>query len=89
MGSRSYSIGFATLTFIFSLELRSDTRSECLNSATAYDTNCRANVLATEEQSFKDDQTAIPIVDEIATVPLNIRAEEHGYWKLEPNLLGM
>jgi|SRR5579871_3669004 len=32
---------------------------------------------------------AIPVVDEIATVPLNIWAEEHGYWKLEPNLLGM
>ncbi len=32
---------------------------------------------------------AVPIVDEIATVPLNIWAEEHGYWKLEPNLLGM
>jgi FdhE protein len=32
---------------------------------------------------------AVPIVDEIATVPLNIWAEEHGYSKLEPNLLGM
>jgi FdhE protein len=32
---------------------------------------------------------AVPVVDEIATVPLNIWAEEHGYWKLEPNLLGM
>lgn len=32
---------------------------------------------------------AIPVVDEIATVPLNIWAEEHGYWKLEPNVLGM
>jgi FdhE protein len=32
---------------------------------------------------------AVPIVDEIATVALNIWAEEHGYWKLEPNLLGM
>jgi formate dehydrogenase maturation protein FdhE len=28
-------------------------------------------------------------VDEIATVALNIWAEEHGYSKLEPNLLGM
>ena len=32
---------------------------------------------------------AVPVVDEIATVALNIWAEEHGYWKLEPNLLGM
>lgn len=32
---------------------------------------------------------AVPIVDEIATVALNIWAEEHGYSKLEPNLLGM
>lgn len=32
---------------------------------------------------------AIPVVDELATVALNIWAEEHGYAKLEPNLLGM
>jgi len=32
---------------------------------------------------------AIPVVDEMATVALNIWAEEHGYSKLEPNLLGM
>lgn len=32
---------------------------------------------------------AVPVVDEIATVALNIWAEEHGYLKLEPNLLGM
>ena len=32
---------------------------------------------------------AVPVVDEIATVALNIWAEEHGYAKLEPNLLGM
>jgi len=32
---------------------------------------------------------AIPVVDEIATVALNIWAEEHDYAKLEPNLLGM
>lgn len=31
---------------------------------------------------------AVPIVDEIATVALNIWAEEHGYSKLETNLLG-
>ena len=32
---------------------------------------------------------AVAVVDEIATVALNIWAEEHGYSKLEPNLLGM
>ncbi len=32
---------------------------------------------------------AIPMVDEIATVALNIWAEEHDYVKLETNLLGM
>jgi len=35
------------------------------------------------------DGHAIPVVDEIATVTLNIWAEEHGYAKLETNLLGM
>jgi FdhE protein len=32
---------------------------------------------------------AVPEVDEIATVPLNLWAEEHGYTKLQRNLLGM
>jgi FdhE protein len=35
------------------------------------------------------DGHAVPVVDEIATVALNIWAEEHGYSKLEANLLGM
>ena len=35
------------------------------------------------------DGHAIPAVDEIATVALNIWAEEHDYVKLETNLLGM
>ena len=35
------------------------------------------------------DGHAVPAVDEIATVALNIWAEEHGYLKLETNLLGM
>jgi FdhE protein len=34
------------------------------------------------------DGHAIPIVDEIATIALNIWAEEHDYVKLESNLLG-
>jgi FdhE protein len=35
------------------------------------------------------DGHAVPMVDEIATVALNIWAEEHGYAKVETNLLGM
>jgi FdhE protein len=35
------------------------------------------------------DGHAIPMVDEIATVALNIWAEEHDYVKLETNILGM
>ncbi len=32
---------------------------------------------------------AVPVVDELATVALNIWAENHGYTKLESNLLGL
>jgi FdhE protein len=32
---------------------------------------------------------ADPLVDELASVPLNLWAQEHGYAKLQPNLLGM
>jgi len=32
---------------------------------------------------------AEPIVDELASVPLNLWAQERGYTKLQPNLLGM
>jgi FdhE protein len=32
---------------------------------------------------------AVPIVDELASVSLNVWAEEHGYTKIEPNLLGL
>jgi FdhE protein len=35
------------------------------------------------------DGHAVPVVDELATVALNIWAEDNGYSKLEPNLLGM
>ena len=35
------------------------------------------------------DGLAVPAVDELATTPLNLWAEEHGYAKLELNLLGM
>jgi formate dehydrogenase maturation protein FdhE len=32
---------------------------------------------------------ADPLVDELASVPLNLWAQEHGYAKLHPNLLGL
>jgi len=32
---------------------------------------------------------AVPIVDELATIPLNLWAQEHNYLKLQPNLLGI
>jgi FdhE protein len=35
------------------------------------------------------DGHAVPVVDELATVALNIWGEENGYTKLESNLLGM
>lgn len=35
------------------------------------------------------DGRAVPVVDELATVALNIWAENHGYAKLESNLLGL
>jgi FdhE protein len=35
------------------------------------------------------DGHAVPVVDELATVALNIWAEDHGYTKLESNLLGL
>ena len=35
------------------------------------------------------DGHAVPLVDEIATLPLNIWAEEHGYSKVAPNIMAM
>ncbi len=35
------------------------------------------------------DGRAVPVVDELATVALNVWAETHGYKKLESNLLGL
>jgi FdhE protein len=34
------------------------------------------------------DGLAVPLVDEVATVPLDLWAAEHGYKKIEPNLMG-
>lgn len=38
---------------------------------------------------FTKNGLADPLVDELASVPLNLWAQEHGYAKLHPNLLGM
>jgi FdhE protein len=35
------------------------------------------------------DGRAVPVVDELATVALNVWAEKQGYTKLESNLLGL
>jgi FdhE protein len=35
------------------------------------------------------DGRAVPVVDELATIPLNLWASEHGYKKLQTNLLGI
>jgi FdhE protein len=32
---------------------------------------------------------AVPVVDELATIPLNFWAYEHGYVKMQTNLLGI
>jgi FdhE protein len=32
---------------------------------------------------------ALPVVDELATIPLNLWAQEHAYVKLRSNLLGI
>ncbi len=34
------------------------------------------------------DGLAVPLVDEVAAVPLDLWADEHGYKKAEPNLMG-
>lgn len=35
------------------------------------------------------DGRAVPIVDELATIPLNLWADEHGYRKIQANVLGI
>jgi len=35
------------------------------------------------------DGHAVPVVDEIATIALNLWASEHGYAKIQTNLLGI
>jgi FdhE protein len=34
------------------------------------------------------DGNAVPLVDDLAAIPLSLWAEEHGYSRAQPNLLG-
>lgn len=47
---------------------------------------CRAYLKSVD---LTKDGFAVPEVDEIATVALNLWADEHGYTKIETNILGM
>jgi FdhE protein len=60
-------------------------RSEALPSAQVdgCDT-CRTYVKTID---LTRDGTAVPIVDDLATVPLDLWAREQGYHRLRPNLL--
>jgi len=48
--------------------------------------NCRTYIKSVD---LTRDGHAVPMVDELATVALNLWADEHGYSKFEANLLGM
>jgi FdhE protein len=47
---------------------------------------CRSYIKSVD---LTKDGHAIPVVDELATIPLNLWAAEHDYHKLETNLLGI
>lgn len=48
--------------------------------------NCQTYIKAID---LTKDGHAVPVADELASVSLNVWAEEHGYTKYEPNLLGL
>ena len=48
--------------------------------------SCKTYIKTTD---LTKDARAIPVVDELATTPLDLWAHERGYKKLEPNLLGL
>jgi FdhE protein len=50
---------------------------------------CDACQTYTKSIDLTKNGLADPLVDELAAVPLNLWAQEHGYAKLYPNLLGM
>lgn len=47
---------------------------------------CRAYIKTVD---LTKDGHAVPVVDELATIPLNLWAGEHGYTKIQTNLLGI
>ena len=48
--------------------------------------SCRTYIKTTD---LTKDARAVPVVDELATTPLDLWAHERGYEKLHPNLLGL
>ncbi len=54
-------------------------RVECCDS-------CRVYIKSID---LSKNGLADPLVDELASIPLDLWAQEHGYTKLRPNLLGM
>jgi len=48
--------------------------------------SCRSYVLSVD---VTREAAAVPVVDELASIPLNIWARQQGYRKLQPNLLGL
>jgi FdhE protein len=47
---------------------------------------CRAYIKTVD---MTKDGNAVPVVDELATIPLNLWAQEHSYTKIRSNLLGI
>jgi Protein involved in formate dehydrogenase formation len=47
--------------------------------------NCKRYILSID---LKKDGRAVPLVDELAALPLDLYAQEHGYKKIVPNLMG-
>jgi FdhE protein len=48
--------------------------------------SCRRYLLAVD---LRKDAAAVPLVDELAAIPLDLFAKERGYTKLQPNLMGI
>ena len=47
---------------------------------------CKTYLLSVD---MTKDGTAVPVVDELAALSLNLWAQQEGYRKLQPNLLGL
>lgn len=50
---------------------------------------CRSCGHYLKEVDLTRDGLAVPVVDELATIPLDLVATEEGYQKVEPNLIGL